>query len=224
LSATASSTRSVRRIILLTLGIGMLALLIALLAYGVSKETPGTSIDTSLEEGRPVAAPPFSLTVLDPGNLGASFPGRVDSELHRRAVSLRELLGTPLALNFYASWCVTCQAEAPTIQQVWRSQARSHGVLLLGVDIQDATVDARRYIHHYAIGYPNLRDPAGELAQRYQVTGVPETFFIDAQGQIVAHIIGAASRQQLTAGIAEARTGKVRGADIGEGGLQHPLG
>lgn len=208
----------------MTLGIGTLALLLALLAYGVSKKLPATSIDTSLEEGRPVAAPPFLLGVLAPGNLGASFPGRVDSDLHRRAVSLRELRGVPLALNFYASWCVTCQAEAPTIEQAWRSQARSHGVLLLGVDIQDATVDARRYIRRYRIGYPNLRDPAGELAQRYQVTGVPETFFIDAQGQIVAHIIGAASRPQLTAGIAAARTGKVRGAHIGNGGLQRPLG
>jgi thiol:disulfide interchange protein len=50
-------------------------------------------------------------------------------------VSLRALRGTPLVPNFYASWCVTCQAEASTLERAWRLLARPRGVLVLGLDM-----------------------------------------------------------------------------------------
>ena len=107
------------------------------------------------------------------------------------------------------------------MEHAWRQQARPNGVLFLGLDIQDVTADARSFMRHYAVDYPNIRDPTNDVARTYGATGVPETFFITAQGRIVAHVIGESSTQQLTAGIAAATSGKVESAL--QGGAQRSL-
>lgn len=109
-------------------------------------------------------------------------------------------------LNIWASWCVACQEEASTLEHAWRQQAQPDGVLFLGDDQQDTTSDAQAFMRRYNIDYPNLRLPTGEFANR-----IPETFFISAQGQTVGHIIGVISTKQLTAGIAAALSGQIRG-------------
>jgi len=124
-------------------------------------------------------------------------------------------------LNFWASWCIPCQQEAATLERAWQTHGRPRRVLLLGLDMQDFTADARTFISHYAIDYPNVRDPTNDIALRYGVTGVPETFFISAQGRVVGHIIGASSTSELTAGIAAALAGDIAGAR--QGGAHKPL-
>lgn len=192
------------------------ALLVALLAYGVLAQIPDTSIDASLAGGQPVPAPPFRLAVLQRGGLGPLLGPRLGALLGAPELSLRELRGTPVVLNFYASWCLTCQAEATTLERVWRKLARPRGVLFLAVDIQDSQVEARAYLRRYGIDYPNVRDPSGDVAELlYQITGVPETFFVDAQGQIVGHIIGISSASELAGGIGAALAGRVSVARSG---------
>jgi cytochrome c biogenesis protein CcmG, thiol:disulfide interchange protein DsbE len=217
---SASRARPVRwvlRGLAATVPIGLLALLI----YGVTAQSPSTSIDDALSRGRITTAPPFRLDVLQPGSLGTSLQPRLAGVFGRSRVTLRDLRGTPVVLNFWASWCVPCQEEAPTLERAWRQQARPRGVLFLGLDMQDVTTDARSFMRHYAIDYPNIRDPTNEVARTYGVTGVPETFFINAKGQIVGHIIGASSPAQLIAGTAAALSGRVHGA--GRGGPQRAL-
>ena len=195
--------------------------LLALLIYGVTAQSPNATIDDSLSRGRPLTAPAFRLDVLQAGSLGRALAPKLTSVLARRSVALGELRGTPVVLNFWASWCVPCQEEAPTLERAWRTQARPRGALFLGLDIQDVTTDARSFMRHYAIDYPNIRDPTDAVARTYGATGVPETFFIGASGQIVGHVIGASSATQLTAGIAAASAGRVQHAR--HGGEQRPL-
>jgi len=196
-------------------------LFIGLLIYGVTAQSPNKTIDDALSRGETPAAPSFRLAVLQGGSLGTLLQPKIADVFRRPAVALRELRGTPVALNFWASWCVPCKEEAPTLERAWRQQARPRGVLLLGLDMQDVTSDARSFMRHYAIDYPNIRDPTDEVARTYGATGVPETFFISASGQIVGHIIGASSIAQLTAGIDAALAGHVQGAR--QGGEQRPL-
>jgi cytochrome c biogenesis protein CcmG/thiol:disulfide interchange protein DsbE len=217
---SASRARALRwglRALLASVPAGLLALLI----YGVIAQSPSTSIDDALGHGQSAKAPPFHLDVLQPGVLGTTLRPKLARGLGRSSVALSELRGTPVVLNFWASWCVPCQEEASTLERAWRQQARPRGVLFLGLDMQDVTNDARNFMRHYAIDYPNIRDPTNGVAHSYGATGVPETFFIGANGKIVGHVIGASSTAQLTAGIEAALAGRVQ--HVLHGGEQRPL-
>ncbi|MHB1835956.1 MAG: TlpA family protein disulfide reductase [Solirubrobacteraceae bacterium] len=209
------------RIMLRGLAATVPAGLVALLLYGVLAKNPNTTIDDSLSRGHPIAAPAFRLAALQPGSLGPLLAPKLTRVFDRRSVALADLRGTPVVLNFWASWCVVCQEEAATLQRAWRMQARPHGVLFLGLDEQDVTTDAQRFLRHYHIDYPNIREPTNDTALTYGVTGVPETFFIDAQGQIVGHIIGESTGQQLAEGITAAQSGQV--VRSFQGGAQEAL-
>jgi cytochrome c biogenesis protein CcmG/thiol:disulfide interchange protein DsbE len=105
-------------------------------------------------------------------------------------LSLASLRGRPVVLNFWASWCVPCKGEAKTLEQAWR-QYRGKGVVFLGVDYHDVTSDARTFIEHHGVTYLTVQDGSGMVGDRYGLTGVPETFFIDRRGRLVGvHILG----------------------------------
>jgi len=207
-----------------TRGLALLlpAALIALLVYGVIAKNPNTSIDDHLARAQPIPAPSFELDVLERGNLGSRLADQLAPALADDRLSLQELRGVPVVLNFWASWCVPCREEAPLLQRTWATEARPHGVLFLGIDMQDITDDARDFLHEFRIDYVNIRDPSNPVARSYGVTGVPETFFVDRRGRVVSHVVGVTSREQLRAGIAAASSGRVAGAQ--QGGAQRKTG
>jgi cytochrome c biogenesis protein CcmG, thiol:disulfide interchange protein DsbE len=196
-------------------GLVTAGLLIALLVYGVVAKNPDTTIDDRLAHANAVPAPVFDLAVLQRGLLGHQLDGRIAPALGDGRVTLRELRGTPVVLNFWASWCVPCREEAPELERTWRERARPAGVLFVGLNMQDVTEDARDFMREFRIDYLNLRDPTNAVARRYSVTGVPETFFLSAGRQIVGHVIGVASPSQLRDGIAAARAGRPQAARRG---------
>jgi cytochrome c biogenesis protein CcmG, thiol:disulfide interchange protein DsbE len=192
------------------LAIGTIGLFVALLAYGLAAQAPDDTIDRRLADNRSTLAPNFSLDVLDQGRL----PGRLEEVAPAMAdgkLSVDELRGTPVLLNFWASWCIPCREEAPRLQSGWRRWSK-RGVLFLGLDQQDFPEDARDFLQEFQITYPTIRDPGKEVATRYGATGLPETYFISAQGRVVAHVIGAMSPEQIDGGVAAARTGRPLGA------------
>jgi cytochrome c biogenesis protein CcmG/thiol:disulfide interchange protein DsbE len=213
--------RTPLRWVLRALAVSVPLLLVALLIYGVTAQSPNAGIDDALSRGQTTIAPAFRLEKRQGGSLGPLLQPRLAAVFAHPTVALGELRGTPVVLNFWASWCVPCQEEASTLEKAWRQQARPRGVLFLGLDMQDVTGDARGFMRHYAIDYPNIRDPNHDVARSYGVTGVPETFFIGSGGQIVGHVIGSSSPAQLTAGIAAALAGQVQHAR--RGGEQRPL-
>jgi cytochrome c biogenesis protein CcmG/thiol:disulfide interchange protein DsbE len=197
----------------------VLAMFIALLVYGVSTKSPRTDIDDALARAEPIPAPDFELPVLEQGTLGPRLARRLGSTLADRRVALKELRGTPVVLNFWASWCIPCRQEAPTLERGWR-RARTRGVLFLGLNMQDLTDDARAFIREFDNSYLNVRDQSNGVARDWGVTGIPETFFITARGRIVGHVIGVVSAEQLREGIESARRGRTLGAV--SGGDQRP--
>jgi cytochrome c biogenesis protein CcmG, thiol:disulfide interchange protein DsbE len=196
----------------------LLGLFVALLAYGLLSKSPGTTIDSSLAEAKAPVAPGFELDVLEEGALGPRF-GRVAQAAADGELSLSELRGRPVVLNFWASWCPPCRAEAPRLEQRWRA-ARRQGVLFLGLDMQDLPDDARDFIREFQLSYPHVRDPGDDVARDWGVTGLPETFFISAHGRVVAHVIGAVSARQLDDGVRAAVAG--RPLEALEGGARRP--
>jgi thiol-disulfide isomerase/thioredoxin len=192
---------------------------LALLFYGLSTQSPNTTIDDALASAHAVQAPAYHLAVLREGALGPALTEQLRRIVADGRVSARELRGRPYVLNFWASWCVPCREEAPRLERAWRNARRS-AMLVVGLDMQDITGDARRFMDIFGIDYLNIRDPSNDIARTYGVTGVPETFFISARGQVVGHVIGVITDAQLKAGIAAARAGRPQAAL--EGGARKP--
>jgi cytochrome c biogenesis protein CcmG/thiol:disulfide interchange protein DsbE len=202
-----------------TVGIAAAVGLIALLAYGVIARSPDTTIDDSLARNQPIPAPSYRLAILRRGSLGPQLERKLAPALADRQLSASELRGTAYVLNIWASWCVPCREEAPVLVREWR-RARPRGVLFVGIDMQDAPEDARDFMNHYGIDYLNLRDPTNKTFRRYGATGLPETWFISARGDIVNHVIGVITPTQLRGGIAAAVTRRPQAAR--QGGEQRP--
>lgn len=200
----------VRRLI----AVVVVLLFVGLLTYGLLSKAANRRIDESLANGMAPVAPSFKLPVLDPGQLPAPLAGRLRAPLAGAEVSLAELRGVPLVLNFWASWCVPCREEAPILQHGWRKLG-PRGVLFLGLNMQDLTDDARSFLKDFGITYPTIRDQGNDVAQAYGVTGVPETYFISAHGRVVDHVIGVVDPSQLAAGARAALRGRILGTASG---------
>lgn len=198
-----------------TIAVTVAALFVALMVYGVLARSPNSTIDDSLARGQAAVSPPFTLPVLQRGALGRGLSAKLVPALVDHRVSVAELRGTPVVLNVWASWCDPCRQEAPILERTWRRAGRPRGVLFLGLDQQDVEGDARRFMRQFAIDYLNVRDGSDEVPRRFGASGVPETYFIDARGKVVDHVVGVLSPSQLRQGMAAARAGRPLGVRDG---------
>ena len=166
---------------------------IGLLAYGFTRDA--RYIQSPLVAKQ---APSFVLTLFD-----------------GRTIKLEDLRGKVVFLNFWASWCVPCRAEAKALEETWKKY-KDRGVIFLGIDIQDTEKDARAFIQEFEITYMNGRDDTGKIAIDYGVWGIPETFFIDRQGRITYKHVGGLGLPTITAKLDQALSGIVS-AEEGKG-------
>lgn len=113
-------------------------------------------------------------------------------------VKLSDLRGQVVVINFWASWCVECYKEAELLEQAWQDY-KGQGVMFLGVDHLDTEKEALKYMQKYGITYPSGPDLGDRISQSYAITGVPETFFIDKDGNIAHVQIGPIERPALYA-------------------------
>jgi cytochrome c biogenesis protein CcmG/thiol:disulfide interchange protein DsbE len=117
-------------------------------------------------------APPFTFTTFD-----------------GQTISLDDLRGQGVVLNFWASWCDPCREEAALLEQTWRRE-QDNGIVFIGLDYLDQEPAAKAYLAEYGVSYPNGPDLQSQAARRYGIKGVPETFFIAPDGKIVQTVIG----------------------------------
>jgi cytochrome c biogenesis protein CcmG/thiol:disulfide interchange protein DsbE len=158
--------------------------LLGLLIWKVAHQDKGVK----LGGGKTPPAPAFALSRLD-------APGKL---------ALGSLRGKVVVLNFWASWCAPCKSEAPRLEAAWRRYRRK-GVVVVGVDAQDFSGDARRFVRKYKLTYPNVHDGPGNVLPKYGVTGFPETYFVDRRGRLVGdRVEGEITAAKLTAGIRRA--------------------
>jgi cytochrome c biogenesis protein CcmG/thiol:disulfide interchange protein DsbE len=155
-------------------------LVVVLLVVGLSNRGVGSSIDEAIREGERPPAPDLTLPVLVPGG-GVGPAGK--------EVSLSDLRGRPVLLNVWASWCPPCAEEAPVLEAIWRDY-RARGLLVLGIDIEDLSSDARAFVRSAGLTFPSLRDAGSDAKARLEVTGVPETLLVDAEGRIALRLVG----------------------------------
>ena len=100
-------------------------------------------------------------------------------------IDLVALRGQGVVVNFWASWCGPCRAEAELFEAAWRAE-QGQGIVFIGVNRQDRVESAQAFLAEYAVSYPNGPDTAENWARLFGVVGLPSTFFIDSQGEIQA--------------------------------------
>jgi cytochrome c biogenesis protein CcmG/thiol:disulfide interchange protein DsbE len=105
-------------------------------------------------------------------------------------------------INFWASWCPPCKDEAPILAASAREYAGR--VAFVGVDVRDFRSDALGFLNRYDVNYVAVRDGGNSTWATYGLTKIPETYYVDRRGRVVAHTLGAVSTDELERGIVAA--------------------
>lgn len=174
----APPVRRPRRLRALLIGCALAAVLAVVLFVGVGS---GRKNGTTLAPAAPGTVPPnFTLP-----RLGGGPPVTLDAlgvDRHR-----------PVVLNFFASWCGPCRQETPLLARTAAKLRAEHSpVQFIGVDTNDPTADGLAFVRASGVTYPVGADRSTRVSYSlYALDGLPDTFFINAQGVVVAHVLGA---------------------------------
>ncbi|HEX8204598.1 MAG TPA: TlpA disulfide reductase family protein [Solirubrobacteraceae bacterium] len=142
--------------------------LVALLVYGVIGAGGSTTLDDAVKADERPPAPTRTLPALEGGE-----------------GSIADWKGKPLIVNFWASWCDPCEAEAPLLERA-HARLKARGGAVLGVTVSDASDDSKAFLRDHGLTFPSLRDVDGDLADDFETKGVPESFAVDREGRVVA--------------------------------------
>jgi peroxiredoxin len=133
---------------------------VGLLGFGLASKG-----GAEIAEGDP--APEFTLPTLDGGG----------------SESLADYRGKWVLVNFWASWCNPCRTESPDLQ-AYQDEHESDSFTVLGINQEDLTQDAEEFVEEFDLTYPQLRDASGDQADPFGMSGLPESFLIDPNGDI----------------------------------------
>lgn len=147
----------------------------------IGRGFPVVKVESKLPPGVQIrageAAPDFALA-LDDG----------------REINLSDLRGSPVMLNFWATWCPPCRAEMP---EIVRAAEADEDLVVIAVNVQEAVKQVRSFAEEYEMQMPVARDINGKLRDLYQVRGMPTSIFIDRDGNISSTWAGGLNAEQL---------------------------
>jgi cytochrome c biogenesis protein CcmG/thiol:disulfide interchange protein DsbE len=130
--------------------------------------------------------------------VGEEFP---DAELPKLdgsgTGSLADYAGEWVLVNVWASWCGPCREESPTLQR-FHEEHRDADFTVLGIDSRDVSEKAREFVAEYKLTYPQLHDGSGEQPDELGMTGFPESFLVNPEGEIALVTPGPVDEKYLT--------------------------
>ena len=164
-----------RRWLLLTVVVAVAALL-ALLFWGMLRG-PSSDVGGAVPLNKP--APNFTVTTID-----------------GKQLSINDLRGKTVVLNIWASWCVPCRDEAGELNRSY-ALYKDRNVVFVGIAWNDNDGEVRKFIEQYRVPYAIALDAEGRIAIDLGITGVPETFLINTEGQLTQKWVGPITSAQL---------------------------
>jgi len=170
----------IRRLVVV---VGMVGVLAALFTYGILRDpTRRDDIPSALLD-KPT--PNFSMPLFD--RYRPEYGGVFDAAASR---------GKPLVINFWASWCIPCREEMPVLEATWKEYRGE--VLFVGVNTQETNAkDAQALMDEFGLSYPNGRDERNRINIDFGLFGLPETFFVRADGTLQYRHSGAVPQKVM---------------------------
>lgn len=145
-------------------------------APGAPAATPGALVSPAKRQSLPAV----SEDVLNPP------PERLD---------LASLRGAPAFIDVWASWCLSCEEEAPVIARLAREFRGC--VRFIGIDVQDSRGAGRSFVRRHGLAFPHLFDPDGSVAAKLAVYGIPTMLLVDREGRIAGTLVGRQAETKL---------------------------
>jgi thiol-disulfide isomerase/thioredoxin len=159
-------------------GLGLLTLL-----YLRDNRSGQPSIEMAQAGGLPVAP-----------KAGSAAPDFDLENLSGERLSLQDLSGKPVVINFWATWCIPCEAEMPLLQE---SYERNPGLEVLAINFAEPSTTVQAFVDKHGLTFDVLLDPRAIVQSLYRVRGYPTTYFVDGEGVIQGVHIGVLSQRQL---------------------------
>ena len=125
------------------------------------------------------------IPVLQPMKDGAPTPDFSIPTLEGKKISLKDLRGKTVFLNFWATWCVPCREEMPAMEKLYQ-EYKDNNFVVLAVNVKDRKQEALTFIKELKLTYPVALDPEAEVAQLYGAWGLPTTYLIGPKGEGLA--------------------------------------
>jgi peroxiredoxin len=136
---------------------------------------------------------------------GRAAPDFLLQTLDLTSLRLSDQQGRPVLVNFFASWCTPCRLETPELIATYEAN-RARGLVLIGVDLQEADGPVRDFAGDFGISYPIVMDRRGQVANTWRiggpVEGIPASYFIDARGVVRKVVFGPLRENDLREGLA----------------------
>ncbi|MBN1426988.1 MAG: redoxin domain-containing protein [Anaerolineae bacterium] len=141
-------------------------------------------------------------SVADPVAVGQPAPGFSADTPDGNTINLDDLRGSPVALNFWATWCVPCREEMPAMQSAAERYA-DQGLIIMGLNAGEPATQVEAYIDILGLTFPTVIDLDGSIAAQYGVYAFPTTIWIDAEGVIRVRHIGPLTQEDIERYVAE---------------------
>ncbi len=196
---SAPGRRSPFRIALQAVALILVGALLGLLVFRIVESSRGPNLVAAIRAHKKPVAPGFRHKII--WAHFETWPQSLQTLRASDTLSPRDLQGHPVVLNFWASWCIPCKREAPRLNA--SAVAHKGQVVFLGVDVNDFSSDAVRFLSRHQVNYVSVRARGSSTYADYGLTGLPETYFLDARGRIVAHTIGEITSSGIEDGIGQ---------------------
>ena len=119
-----------------------------------------------------------------------------------QTLSLAELRGRPVVVNFWATWCPPCRGEMPDLENLARDY-REAGLVVVGINLEEDRPTVRRYADTLGLSFRLVLDRDGQVANAYNLTALPTTYFVDREGNVRDLNIGALTEKGLRSKVAK---------------------
>lgn len=199
---TPTDDGQLRTVLLLIAGVAVLVIALVLLFEGgdLFSRDGRAENDTALEPIPAFSATPIS-GLADGGSgalpeVGGPAPDFTLVDLEGNAVTLSDLRGRPVVLNFWATWCPPCRLEMPELQETQRDYAEQ-GVVVLTVNQDESAAQVQSFFDEIGLTLQAVLDDDGDVGIAYGAFYLPSTVFINADGDITAFHRGIISRSQM---------------------------